>query len=180
MKKKKSELKKEIEIPEGIEVKIEEGIINIKGKGGELSKDIPDKRIKIELINNKIILSSKKTSKNNKRIMSSSSTHIKNMLKGLSKEFKYKLKICSGHFPMSVNVEGKKLKIKNFLGEKIPREAELLDGVKVEVKGSEIIVEGPGIEKVGQTASNIEQSTRITNKDKRIFQDGIYITEKPK
>ena len=102
------------------------------------------------------------------------------MLDGLSEGFKYKLKICSGHFPMSVNVEGSKLKIKNFLGEKIPREATLLKGVKVEVKGNEISLEGSDIEKLGQTASNIEQSTRITNRDRRVFQDGIYIVEKAK
>ena len=80
---------------------------------------------------------------------------------------------------MSVNVEGNKLKIKNFLGEKIPREASILDNVKVQVKGNEILVDGYDLEKTGQTASNIEQSTRITNRDRRVFQDGIYIVKKP-
>jgi len=180
MKRKKSELKREAEIPQGVEVKVETGIIYMKSGKGELSKNILDKWVKIEASNNKIILSSKRISKNEKRVMTSLIASIKNMLKGLSEGFKYKLKICSGHFPMSVNVEGSKLKIKNFLGEKIPREAVLLSGVKVEVKGNEISLEGSDIEKLGQTASNIEQSTRITNRDRRVFQDGIYIVEKAK
>ena len=50
--------------------------------------------------------------------------------------------------------------------------------MKVNVKGTDIIVEGVDIEKVGQAAGKIEQLCRITNKDRRIFQDGIYIVEK--
>jgi len=178
MKRKKSELKREAEIPKSVEVKVETGVIAMKSGKGELYKNILEKWVKVEVSDNKISLSSKRASRNEKRVISSLISSIKNMLKGLSEGFKYKLKICSGHFPMSVNVEGSKLKIKNFLGEKIPREAALLKGVKVEVKGDEIFLEGSDIEKLGQTASNIEQSTRITNRDRRVFQDGIYIVEK--
>jgi hypothetical protein len=54
----------------------------------------------------------------------------------------------------------------------------ILPSVKVEVKKQEVIVSGIDIEAVGQTAANIEQATRITGKDSRVFQDGIYIVEK--
>ena len=46
------------------------------------------------------------------------------------------------------------------------------------IKGDIIIVEGIDKELAGQTAARIEQSTRITNKDRRVFQDGCYITDK--
>ncbi len=73
---------------------------------------------------------------------------------------------------------GNKLIIKNFLGEKYPRESILSDKVKTKVNGDQIIIESPDIEEAGKTASNIEQRARITGRDRRIFQDGIYIIEK--
>jgi len=50
---------------------------------------------------------------------------------------------------------------------------------QVQVDGEELTVSGPSIEDVGQTAASIEQMTRVKDKDTRVFQDGVYITEKP-
>lgn len=104
--------------------------------------------------------------------------HINNMIKGVTEGFKYRLKVVYSHFPMTVKVQGDEVVIENFLGEKNPRRAKILPGVTVKVKGSEIEVEGIDKEAVGQTAANIEQATRITKWDRRVFQDGIYIVEK--
>ena len=81
---------------------------------------------------------------------------------------------------MSVKIENNFLIILNFLGEKIPRKAIILPDVKVSVNGDIIIVESSNLENAGQTAANIEIATKIRNRDRRIFQDGIYIIEKPK
>ena len=53
-----------------------------------------------------------------------------------------------------------------------------MPGVKVEVTKEDVIVKGIDIEAVGQTAANIEQATKIKEKDLRVFLDGIYIYEK--
>jgi large subunit ribosomal protein L6 len=79
---------------------------------------------------------------------------------------------------MTVNHEGSKIVIKNFLGERVPRIAKILDGVKVQIDKDIITLSGSSIEAVGQSAGNLEKSTRITNRDRRRFQDGIYITSK--
>ena len=55
-----------------------------------------------------------------------------------------------------------------------------MQGVKVNIQGDIIIVEGLEIEKVSQTAARIEQATRLTKVDRRVFQDGCFIIEKPK
>jgi len=76
-------------------------------------------------------------------------------------------------------VEGDEIIIKNFLGEKIPRKAKILPNTSVEIKSNQIIVSSSNIEFAGQTAANIERATKIKKRDRRIFQDGIFIIEKP-
>ncbi|MFH0936330.1 MAG: 50S ribosomal protein L6 [Candidatus Woesearchaeota archaeon] len=79
---------------------------------------------------------------------------------------------------MNVSIKENNIIINNFLGEKIPRKAKILPNVKVDIQGDIIVLESNNKESAGQTAANIEQATRITNRDRRIFQDGIFITEK--
>ena len=79
---------------------------------------------------------------------------------------------------MTVSVSDTELVIKNFLGEKVPRKVKIKQGVKVNVDGSQLTVQGPDKEITGQVAADIEQATRRPGFDKRIFQDGIYIIDK--
>ena len=107
--------------------------------------------------------------------------HIKNMIKGLTEGFKYKLQIANVHFPMNVShdKENNELIIKNFLGEKQDRIVKLIPGVEIKVDKETIEIESFDIEKAGQCAANIEKGAKVRNKDRRIFQDGIFIIEKP-
>lgn len=113
-------------------------------------------------------------------IMKSFKAHINNLLKGVVEPYSYTLKICSGHFPMTVSVNKNQLIVKNLLGEKIPRVLDLKEGVTVKVEGENIIVESTDKEKAGQCAASIEQLTRRTGYDTRVFQDGCWITIKDK
>ncbi len=171
-------LNAEIEAPEGVEVKIEGRTLTAKGPKGEISKELMDPTIEIKVDGNKVKLKALKHTKRQKTMVSTFRAHINNIFKGVTDEFEYKLKICSSHFPMSVSVEGDKVVVKNFLGEKVPRKAVIIPGATVKVQGDNITVTSPNKEVAGQTAANIEQATRITNRDRRIFQDGIWITEK--
>ncbi|MEM0481485.1 MAG: 50S ribosomal protein L6 [Nitrososphaerota archaeon] len=103
---------------------------------------------------------------------------IKNMIIGVTQGFTYKLKIVQTHFPISVKVQGSNLVVENFTGEKYPRIISLPEGVKVQVKGDDIIVTGIDKYLVGLAAGRIEHGTRITRKDLRKFLDGIYVYEK--
>ena len=106
---------------------------------------------------------------------------LNNIIKGLTEKFRYKLQAVSVHFPMNVSVDKEKneLVVKNFLGEKTDRRIKLVQGVDVKVDKDMIEIESVDIEKAGQCAANIEKGTKVKKKDRRIFQDGIFIIEKP-
>ncbi|MEM0320076.1 MAG: 50S ribosomal protein L6, partial [Candidatus Nezhaarchaeales archaeon] len=113
-----------------------------------------------------------------KSVCGTVASHIRNMIIGVTEGFVYKLKIVYSHFPMTVKVEGDKVVIENFMGEKSKRIAKIVGKVKVQVKGDEVIVEGADLEQVSQTAANIERATKIRGYDPRVFMDGIYIYER--
>jgi len=174
----KLNIKDEVNIPEGVEVIIEPPRLKVKGPKGEIERILFNPSVEIKTDKNKVTLEIKNGKKKEKMYMKTYRAHIKNMIKGVSEEYVYKLKICSGHFPMTVKHEKNQLIVSNFLGEKIPRKAIIPEGVTLEMKKDDITLTGINIELVGQAAANIERSTRITNRDRRRFQDGIYITVK--
>ena len=174
----------EVEIPSGIHTEI-------KGEELTLSKD--SKKIVRRMLGvnlekkdnttggaNKIIISTTRNGKNQRKMVKTYAAHIKNMTLGLTSDFSYKLKICTVHFPMTVTVDknSNELVIKNFLGEKKERRAKILVNVDVQVKGDEIIVKSFDVENAGQTAANFETVTKINYRDRRVFQDGIFLTER--
>jgi large subunit ribosomal protein L6 len=93
--------------------------------------------------------------------------------------WEYEMEVFYSHFPMKVRVEDDEIVIENFLGEKAPRRTPIHGDTDVDIDGEEVTLRGPDIEAVGQTAADIEQLTRVTEKDIRVFQDGVYITGKP-
>lgn len=175
----KQNLTETVAIPSGITAEASANVVKIKGPKGELSRRFVIPHISIEAKEGNIVLSAKSATKREKSKLYSTRAHINNMLKGVQAPFIYVLKICSGHFPMNVSLTGNKLAVKNFLGEKIPRVTEIPQGATVKVEGDKITVTSADTELGGRTASNIEQLTRIVRRDRRVFQDGIYIIQKP-
>lgn len=171
-----------IQVPNGVNFEVDRNTVMIKGSKGELRRSFVNPRIIISKTESLVSIKCKddvKFSKSDKMFINTYRAHIKNMFDGVSNGYTGKLKICAGHFPMNVSVDGNKVVIKNFLGEKVPRKILVSSNVKVQVQGDEILVNGIDKEAVGQTIAKIEQLTRITNRDRRIFQDGCYIVQKP-
>ena len=96
------------------------------------------------------------------------------MKRGVTQGFEYKMKTVFSHFPIKTMVEGNEFIIQNFLGERSPRRAKILEGVNVDVKAENITIIGIDKEKVGQTVANIERATKVKERDIRVFQDGVY------
>jgi len=172
-------LEKTIKIPEGVEVNLDGTNLIVKGKEGENKRDFKIRKISIEKQDNQIKLISKKATKNEKKIMNTLAAHINNMIKGVQHKFEYKLKVCFSHFPITIEFKENEAIIKNFLGEKIPRKAKIPEGVEVDVSKDEVTIKSTNRELGGQAAANFEKATWIRMRDRRIFQDGIFITHKP-
>jgi len=172
-------LERKIQIPTGITCEVIENKVICKKDSLELSREIPIPGTKVLISQNEILISNEKGNKNDYKKIVSLSIHLKNILSGLEDPFIYKLESCNVHFPTSLKIEGDKLEISNFLGEKVKRYAEILPGVNVDIKGPNITLSSHNLESAGQTAANFEKATKVRGRDPRVFQDGIYIVEKP-
>ena len=172
-------IREEIPIPDSVDVSIKGKKVVVSGPKGVLERDFNfayDILIKLEGRN--IVLETFFADRRRRALIYSIAAHIKNMIVGVTKGWRYKLKIVTSHFPVTVKVVGNEIVIENFLGERAPRKAKILEGVKVRVEGKDVIVEGIDVEKVAQTAANIELATKVKDKDRRVFVDGIYVYEK--
>ncbi len=174
----KKEIIQKIEIPEGVEIEIKENKLKVKGEKGEIEREFNLRKLDFEKKGNFIMVGNKKATKKEKKRINTITAHIQNMIKGVQNEFEYQLKICSSHFPMTVEIKDKEATIKNFLGEKINRKAKIRDNVRVNIEGEIIKINSYDKEAAGQTAANFEKATRIKNRDRRVFQDGIFLTSK--
>lgn len=174
----KKKLYREIDIPEDTQVSLDGNRLSITGPQGVNTREFRLGKVSLEIKNNKIIIGHEKATKNEKKIINTTNAHIKNMIRGVRKQFEYKLKICFSHFPITVEITHNEAKIKNFLGEKVPRVMKIPKGV--EVKANKEIVEISSCDKeiAGKVAADFEKTTKIRNRDRRVFQDGLYIIEK--
>lgn len=174
----KREIYKYVEIPEGVEIELEGSLVKVKGKEGEQEREFALKEVELKKEEGKLSIGIKKATKREKKSINTIVSHLKNMITGVQNKFEYQLKICSSHFPISAEVKGDEAIVKNFLGEKTPRKASILKGVEVEISGDIIKVRSVSKELAGQVAANFETMTKIRNRDRRVFQDGIYIINK--
>ncbi len=176
----KESTKEIVAMPKAVEFAVEGGKITVKGNGKENVREFSVRGISFKKVENGVEVEAKPASKKYIKSMKTIMGHISNMAKGVTDGYEYKMTVVYSHFPMNVAVKGNILEINNFTGEKKPRIANIVNGVTVAVKGKDVTLTGHNKEAVGQTAGNIEQTTRLRGKDRRIYQDGIYIVNKGK
>ena len=118
-----------IEIPSGVVCKVLGNSIQCSKGGTQVDRNIEIPFVKIEVSGNEIIISTKKANKKDISKIKAQVAHLKNNFLGLNERFVYELEVCNVHFPMTVKVDGARLIISNFLGEKVARNANILPGV---------------------------------------------------
>jgi large subunit ribosomal protein L6 len=172
-------VEKRIDILEGVNVTINGNNISAKGPKGTLNRDFSSPRfngiVSMRKEENQIVINSINDRRKSSAVVGTVAAHVKNIFLGVSKGYNYKMKIHYVHFPITIEVKGKEVMIKNFLGERGVRKATIIGNTKIEVKKDDILIIGIDKENVSQTAANIEQACKIGGRDRRIFQDGIYM-----
>ena len=167
-----------VKIPGGVRVVVEDSTVRVSGGKATLERRLWHPRIRIEVEGDEDRIRCELPKRREKAIVSTWAAHLRNMVEGVTKGWRYRMKIVYSHFPMKAGVRGQDFVIENFLGERHPRKAPILGKTKVTVEGDQVVLEGPDLEAVSQTAANIEQATKIKGFDPRVFQDGIYIVTK--
>ena len=165
----------EVIIPENVNVIKERNTIIVEGQNGKISKDFTKIPITLAFENNKIIIHPPGKRRKDLALINTVKSILSSMIKGVETGFTYKLKIIFSHFPISVKVKDKKVIVENYFGERSSRISKIVGLTQVVVTGEDVIVKGPSLEDVSQTATNIESSTKIKNKDQRVFLDGVYL-----
>ncbi len=167
-----------IPIPEGVVISIEGRKVTVRGSIATLTRDFSYAGILLESDGKSVKVLAKWPRKKESSLVGTIESHIKNMITGVTKGYTYKLKIVYSHFPITVKLQDKAVLVENFTGERRPRRAKILGDVKVKIETDDIIVQGANLEDVSQTAANIEMMTRVTNKDPRVFLDGLFVFER--
>jgi large subunit ribosomal protein L6 len=170
------EIMAEVEAPASVKVTKQGNVLSVKGKLGTVKKDFTKLPAAVTIQGNKVTVKPYGTRKRDLAVTNTARSIIQSMIKGVEKGYTYKLKVIFAHFPISVKVKDKEVHVENFFGERSARVSTIVgDATKVSVAGEDVLVQGPSLEDVSQTAANIELSTRIKDKDQRVFLDGLYI-----
>ncbi|HID74146.1 MAG TPA: 50S ribosomal protein L6 [Thermoplasmata archaeon] len=173
-----SEIRYAVGLPEGVTATLEGNDLTIQGPLGALIRTFRHPRLGLVVEDGSVVVAVDLPRRRDQALAGTWRAHIANMVRGVTEGFTYRLKVRYSHFPMKLSVRGKELVIENFMGERHPRTADIIEDTTVEIRGDEVVVTGIDKEHTGQTAANIEQATRIKNYDPKVFQDGIYIVEK--
>ena len=170
----------ELEIPEGVTVTYKKPMITVQGPLGKTWKSFKKIPVDIEVTDDKVLFKAQGTRDKNRAIMNTARSIIRNLCEGVVEGYTIKMKVVFSHFPITVKAEGKQVLIENFQGERAPRKTNIWGETKVVPKGDDVIITGHVLTDVSQTAAEIENNSRVKNKDHRVFLDGIYKFEKTK
>ena len=176
--KKLQDLSTSLELPKGVSAKFENELLLVTGPLGKVQQEFSKIPVKVDINGNQITVTTHGARRQNRSILNTARSLVHNAIEGVTKGYQYKLKVIFAHFPVTVKVQGKRVLVENFYGERSPRVADIIGDTKVEVQGEDLIVNGVSLQDVGQTAANLEQATTVKRKDQRVFLDGVYVYER--
>jgi large subunit ribosomal protein L6 len=169
---------RKVRIPDGVKAGLEGTILRVTGPKGQLTRNVRFPQVVVTCDGKEVTISTESKRKEITAMVGTLEAHTKNMCRGVTEGYEYHMKVVYSHFPIQLKLQGNRLEIANFLGEKKSRYARIEPGVTAKVGNDEVILNGIDRELVGTSAANIEHATRIRNRDPRVFQDGIYMVQR--
>lgn len=164
-----------IEIPQGVEVKVENSTVTAKGPKGEESVTVREE-IKVEIVDNHVVLTRINDDRKSRSLHGLSRTLVANVIKGVKDGFEKKLEIQGVGY--RANMQGSAINLQ--LGYSHPILIEPPKGIKIEVEANtKITVSGSNKQAVGDVAALI-RSKRAPEvyKGKGIRYEGEYVRRK--
>jgi len=169
----------ELQIPDDVTADVDHLDLTVDGPNGAVTRRLWYPDVSVDVEEGMVVIASDADDAKTAATVGTFESHVQNMFHGVTEGWEYEMEVFYSHFPMQVTVEGEEVVIENFLGEKAPRRTTIHGDTDVAVDGEELTISGSDKEAVGQTAADIEQLTKVSGKDTRVFQDGVYITAKP-
>jgi len=169
----------ELQIPEAVDAAVDHLDLTVEGPEGSVTRRLWYPDVTVSVDGDSVVIESENDDAKTMSTLGTFESHVRNMFHGVTEGWEYEMEVFYSHFPMQVTVENGEVVIENFLGERAARRTDIHGDTDVETGEESVTLRGPDIEAVGQTAADIEQLTRVTDKDVRVFQDGVYITNKP-
>ncbi len=142
--------KKPVAIPTGTDVKVESGVLSVKGPQGELQKPVHS-LVEVSVADGEASVAPKNNSRLARALWGTFASHLRNMVNGVNENYKKTL-ILEG-VGYRVELAGKTLKLS--VGYSHPVEMEVPEGLTVEVVKNSIAISGADKEKVGQFAAEV-------------------------
>ena len=140
-----------VNIPEGIDLELKEGVVRAKGKAGEGSV-VLHKKVLCEKDDKVIRLKPSDAEKQSSVLTGTMRALVANLLEGVSKGFEKKLELVGVGY--RAQMKGKSLNLQ--LGYSHPIDYPIPEGIKVETPSqTEVIIKGADKQKVGQVAAEI-------------------------
>ncbi len=139
-----------IQIPQGTEVTLSNGILRVKGPKGELTKEFKND-IVVTIENNTVTFLPKDSTPFSRALWGTYASHVKNMIKGVNEPFVKKLILEGVGFKSES--DGKTLKL--ALGFSHPVLVSIKDGLTVTAEKNIITVTGIDKEMVGQFTADV-------------------------
>ncbi len=143
--------KQPVEIPEGVEVKIDGQTVRAKGPKGELSRKL-EQGVKAEIVGKTVVVSAASSSKTARQLWGLNRSLIQNMIEGVTEGFKKELELVG----IGYRTEKKGEDLAFSLGFSHPVEFKTPKGITLDVADkTKITVSGIDKQLVGQTAAKI-------------------------
>jgi len=142
---------KPVEIPQGVDVKLDGKTITVKGPKGQLTREL-HQDMKINIEDNVLTVERPSDQKEHRALHGTTRSLINNMVEGVSKGFEKTLDIIGVGY--RAQKQGNKLVVN--AGYSHPVEIDPIDGIEIDVpKNTQLIVKGIDKELVGAVAANI-------------------------
>ena len=141
-------------IPDAVQFEIRAKKIRVKGPRGILTRDFKhlnlDLKIIVEEGVKKLIVESWFGSRKTTASIRTTLSHVKNLVNGVTKGFKYKMRFVYAHFPINASITDAKdgIEIRNFLGEK---KVILFQGLRKTPEPFSLIIRNTGDESHGMS-----------------------------